>query len=154
MNNLYRDLAPITEAAWAEIELEATRTFKRHIAGRRVVDVSEPGGPVTAAISTGHLLDVKPPGDGVVAHLRDSRPLVRLRVPFTVSRTAIDDVERGSQDSDWDPVKEAAKKLAFVEDRAIFEGYPAASVEGIRNCSSNTALALPEDAREITDAIS
>ena len=60
MNNLYRDLAPITEAAWAEIELEATRTFKRHIAGRRVVDVSEPGGPVTAAISTGHLLDVDP----------------------------------------------------------------------------------------------
>ena len=44
MNNLYRDLAPITEAAWDEIELEATRTFKRHIAGRRVVDVSEPGG--------------------------------------------------------------------------------------------------------------
>lgn len=48
MNNLYRDLAPITEAAWAEIETEAARTFKRHIAGRRVVDVSEPGGPVTA----------------------------------------------------------------------------------------------------------
>ena len=45
MNNLYRDLAPITEAAWDEIEEEATRTFKRHIAGRRVVDVSEPGGP-------------------------------------------------------------------------------------------------------------
>ncbi len=49
MNNLYRELAPITDAAWAEIEQEATRTFKRHIAGRRVVDVSEPGGPVTAA---------------------------------------------------------------------------------------------------------
>ena len=132
MNNLYRDLAPITEAAWAEIEMEATRTFKRHIAGRRVVDVSEPGGPVTAAVSTGHLLDVAPPGDGVVAHLRESKPLVRLRVPFTVSRTDIDDVERGSQDSDWDPVKEAAKKLAFVEDRAIFEGYEAASIDGIR----------------------
>ena len=73
MNNLYRDLAPITEAAWAEIEMEATRTFKRHIAGRRVVDVSEPGGPVTAAISTGHLLDVAPPGDGVVAHLREQQ---------------------------------------------------------------------------------
>ena len=43
MNNLYRDLAPITEAAWDEIETEATRTFKRHIAGRRVVDVSEHG---------------------------------------------------------------------------------------------------------------
>ena len=72
MNNLYRDLAPITEAAWEQIEEEATRTFKRHIAGRRVVDVSEPGGPVTAAISTGHLSNVAAPGDGVVAHLRES----------------------------------------------------------------------------------
>ena len=110
MNNLYRDLAPITEVAWAEIETEAARTFKRHIAGRRVVDVSEPGGPVTAAVSTGHLLDVASPGDGVVAHLRDARPLVRLRVPFTVNRVDVDDVERGSQDSDWDPVKDAAKQ--------------------------------------------
>jgi uncharacterized linocin/CFP29 family protein len=154
VNNLYRDLAPVTEPAWAEIELEATRTFKRHIAGRRVVDVSEPGGPVTAAVSTGHLIDVASPSEGVVAHLRDSKPLVRLRVPFTVSRTAIDDVERGAQDSDWDPVKDAAKKLAFIEDRAIFEGYEAASIEGIRNCSSNPALTLPDDAREYPDVIS
>jgi uncharacterized linocin/CFP29 family protein len=122
MNNLYRELAPITEEAWGEIEQEATRTFKRHIAGRRVVDVSEPSGPTTAAISTGHLADVAAPGEGVVAHLRESKPLVRLRVPFTIARTDIDDVERGSQDSDWDPVKEAAKQLAFAEDRAIFEG--------------------------------
>src|ERR1700736_1302407 len=153
MNNLYRDLAPVTEAAWAEIELEATRTFKRHIAGRRVVDVSEPGGPVTAAISTGHLLGVPPPSGGVFARLRARKPLVRLRVPFTVTRTAIDDVERGSQDADWDAVKDAAKKLAFVEDRAIFEGYDAASIEGIRACSSNPALTLPDDARVIPDVI-
>ncbi|AFM19195.1 uncharacterized protein, linocin/CFP29 [Mycolicibacterium chubuense NBB4] len=153
MNNLYRELAPVTAAAWDEIEQEATRTFKRHIAGRRVVDVSEPGGPVTAAVSTGHLLDVAAPGDGVIAHLREARPLVRLRVPFTVSRHAVDDVERGSQDSDWDPVKEAARKLAFAEDRAVFEGYEAASIDGIRKCSSNPALALPDDPREIPDII-
>src|ERR1700758_5472823 len=154
MNNLYRDLAPVTEAAWEEIELEATRTFKRHVAGRRVVDVSEPGGPVTAAVSTGRLLDVEAPTDGVVAHLRASKPLVRLRVPFTVSRSEIDDVERGAQDSDWDPVKEAAKKLAFVEDRAIFEGYGAAEIEGIRQATSNPVLPLPEDARQMPDGIS
>ena len=153
MNNLYRELAPITEAAWAQIEEEATRTFKRHIAGRRVVDVSEPGGPVLAGISTGHLLDVASPSDGVVAHLREAKPLVRLRVPFTITRTAIDDVERGSQDSDWDPVKDAAKKLAFVEDRAIFEGYQAASIDGIRACSSNPTLVLPQNPGEIPDVI-
>ena len=114
MNNLYRDLAPITEAAWAEIELEATRTFKRHIAGRRVVDVSEPGGPVTAAISTGHLLDVAPPGDGVVAHLRAAKPLVRLRVPFAVTREAIDDVERGA--AQWEAAELAARVQRALRD--------------------------------------
>jgi uncharacterized linocin/CFP29 family protein len=154
MNNLYRDLAPITEEAWTEIELEATRTFKRHIAGRRVVDVSEPGGPRAAAISTGRLLDVKAPTDGVVAQLRASKSLVRLRVPFILSRGEIDDVERGSQNSDWDPVKIAAKKLAFVEDRAIFEGYKAASIDGIRSCSSNPPLKLPKEVRGFPDVIS
>lgn len=154
MNNLYRELAPVTESAWAEIELEASRTFKRNVAGRRVVDVCEPGGPVAAAVSTGHLDGVAAPADGVVAHLRVAQPLVRLRVPFTLNRVDIDDVERGSQDSDWDPVKDAAKKLAFVEDRAIFEGYEAARIGGIRKCSSNPALALPEDPRDIPDAIS
>jgi uncharacterized linocin/CFP29 family protein len=154
MNNLYRELAPITDVAWAAIEEEATRTFKRHIAGRRVVEVSDPGGPVAAAVGSGHLVDTSPPAEGVVAHLRESKPLVQLRVPFTLKRSDIDDVERGSQDSDWDPVKDAAKKLAFVEDRAIFEGYAAAEIEGIRQSTSNTVLALPDDAREMPDAIS
>ncbi|HUO37022.1 MAG TPA: family 1 encapsulin nanocompartment shell protein [Mycobacterium sp.] len=154
MDNLYRELAPVNDEAWSEIELEASRTFKRHIAGRRVVDVSEPGGPATAAVGTGRLIDAAAPADGVIAHLRVSKPLVRLRVPFTLSRMEIDNVERGSQDSDWDAVKEAAKKLAFVEDRAIFEGYQAASIEGIRATSSNTPLKLPTDAREAPDVIS
>ncbi len=154
MNNLYRELAPITESAWSDIEMEASRTFKRHVAGRRVVDVSEPGGPTAAAVGTGRLLEVSPPADGVVAQLRASKPLVRLRVPFTLSRTEIDNVERGAQDPDWDPVKAAAKKLAFAEDRIIFEGYPAASIEGVRGASSNPALTLPADARDMPDAIS
>ena len=39
MNNLHRGLAPISAAAWAQIEEEASRTVKRHLAARRVVDV-------------------------------------------------------------------------------------------------------------------
>jgi uncharacterized linocin/CFP29 family protein len=154
VNNLYRELAPVTDVAWDEIEEEATRTFKRHIAGRRVVDISDAGGPTAAAVGNGRLLDVAAPADGVVAQLRASKPLVRLRVPFTLSRSEIDDVERGSQDADWDPVKDAAKKLAFAEDRAIFEGYDAASIEGVRSASSNPPLTLPEDVREFPDVIS
>ena len=44
MNNLHRDLAPISDAAWAQIEEETSRTFKRYLAGRRVVDVHGPEG--------------------------------------------------------------------------------------------------------------
>ena len=59
MNNLHRELAPISEAAWADIEEEATRTLKRHLAGRRVVDVQGPGGVALPAIGTGHLRNIR-----------------------------------------------------------------------------------------------
>jgi len=39
MNNLHRELAPISDAAWTQIEEEASRTLKRYLAGRRVVDL-------------------------------------------------------------------------------------------------------------------
>ena len=55
MNNLHRELAPISESAWASIEEEARRTFTINLAGRRVVDVTEPGGLSLAAVGTGHL---------------------------------------------------------------------------------------------------
>ena len=44
MNSLHRELAPISDAAWAQIEEEASRTIKRYLAGRRVVDVQGPSG--------------------------------------------------------------------------------------------------------------
>ena len=44
MNNLHRELAPISDEAWAEIEQETARTLKRYLAGRRVVDVNGPAG--------------------------------------------------------------------------------------------------------------
>jgi uncharacterized linocin/CFP29 family protein len=154
MNNLHRELAPISAAAWADLEEEARRTFKRHVAGRRIVDVAEAGGPELAAVGTGHLDAVASPADGVVAHLRRAQPVVELRVPFTVDRQQVDDVERGAKDADWQPVKDAARRIAFAEDRAIFEGYAAAGIAGIRASSSNPAVGLPADARDYPNAIS
>lgn len=154
MHNLHRELAPISEAAWADLEEEATRTFKRHIAGRRVVDVSGPHGPDYTAVGTGHLAAVDGPAAGVTSLLFETQPLVQLRVPFTLSRDAVDSVERGAQDADWDPLKDAAKQIAFAEDRAVFDGYPAARIEGIRGSSSNTAVATPGEATEVPTAIS
>jgi uncharacterized linocin/CFP29 family protein len=153
MNNLHRELAPISAAAWDDLEEEARRTFKRHIAGRRVVDVPEPGGPDLAAVATGHLADIESPAEGVAAYARRSQPIIELRVPFTLDRRQIDDVERGARDADWQPVKDAARRIAFAEDRAIFEGYAAAGITGIRAASSNPAIGLPGEVRDYPDAV-
>ena len=153
MNNLHRELAPITDAAWAEIEEETTRTLKRYLAGRRVVDVPTAGGISLSAIGTGHLKKIHAPGDGILAGQREIKPLVELRVPFELSRQAIDDVERGSEDSDWQPAKNAARTLAFAEDRAIFNGYNEAKIQGIRETTSNPIETLPTDVRDYPDAV-
>src|SRR3974390_955189 len=131
MNNLHRELAPISEAAWAQIEEETARTFKRHIAGRRVVDVQGPAGADVSAIGTGPLRTIAPPREGVFSRQREAKALVELRVPFELDRNAIDDVERGANDSDWQPVKDAARIAAFAADRPIFAGSAAAATAGL-----------------------
>jgi uncharacterized linocin/CFP29 family protein len=147
MNNLHRELAPISTEAWDQIEEEASRTLKRHLAARRVVDVQGPKGFEFSAVGVGHLRPITTPGDGIQAGLRETKALVELRVPFELTRQAIDDVERGARDSDWSPLKEAARKIAFAEDRAVFDGYGPAGIQGVRQGASNPALTLPADVK-------
>ena len=153
MNNLHRELAPISDKAWAQVEQEASRTLKRHLAARRVVDVLGPKGLELSAIGTGHLHQIQAPSDGIQAAQREAKALVELRVPFELTRQAIDDVERGATDSDWSSVKEAARKIAFAEDCSVFDGYPAAGIQGIREGSSNPAVALPSNVKDYPGAV-
>jgi len=153
MNNLHRELAPISDAAWAQIEEETSRTFKRYLAGRRAVDVKGPLGSTLSAVGTGHLRSIPASREGVLSRQREVKPLVELRVPFELSRTSIDDVERGANDSDWQPAKDAARQIAFAEDSAIFEGYAHAGIEGLHQGTSNSKMSLPTDVRQYPDAI-
>jgi len=153
MNNLHRELAPISDGAWAQIEEEASRTLKRYLAGRRVVDLKGPGGVMLSAVGTGHLRSVEAPGEGILSRQREVKALVELRVPFELERRAIDDVDRGANDSDWQPLKDAAKRIAFAEDHAIFEGYAGAGIQGIRQGTSNPIGTLPSDVVHYPDVI-
>jgi uncharacterized linocin/CFP29 family protein len=153
MNNLHRELAPISDAAWAQIEEETSRTLKRYLAARRVVDLHGPSGVALSAVGTGHLQNIAAPGDGILARQREVKALVELRVPFELDRQMIDDVERGANDSDWQPAKDAAKRIAFAEDGAIFEGYAPGGIEGVRQGTSNPIEPLPGDVRNYPDAI-
>ncbi len=153
MNNLHRELAPISDAAWAQIEEEVARTFKRYVAARRAVDVKGPAGIALSAVGTGHLKSLPASREGVVARQREARELVELRAPFELSRAAIDDVERGADDADWQPAKDAARQIAFAEDGAVFEGYADAGIVGIQQGTSNPKKPLPADVLQYPDAI-
>ncbi|GGK49606.1 family 1 encapsulin nanocompartment shell protein [Nocardia camponoti] len=153
MNNLYRELAPVTSEAWAQIDEEGARTFKRNIAGRRVVDVSGPHGDTYSAYNRGRIHRIESPGDGVAATQRIVLPVIELTVPFTMSREELNDIDRGAPDPNFDSLKAAAQKIAFAEDRAIFEGYKAAGIVGIREANSNPAITLPDNVIDIPDAI-
>ncbi|KAA5830690.1 bacteriocin [Saccharopolyspora hirsuta] len=153
MNNLHRELAPISAAAWQDLEDQVRDAFALNAGARRVVDVPEPKGPELAAVGTGHLGEPSTAAAGVQVRVRLARPVVELRMPFRVSREAVDSVERGARDPDWAPAVAAAQQMAMAEDSAVFDGLASARTEGLRSGSSHEAVALPSDVPAIPEAV-
>lgn len=131
MNLLKRKLSPITQEAWEEIDNEARRVLKLHLAARKVVDFDGPHGRSFAAVNTGRLAKIEPPREEITAELREVQPLVEIHAPFKLSIRELYSVTRGAKDFDLDPLVAAAERIAAAEDRSIFAGYKAAGIEGI-----------------------
>lgn len=81
MNHLRRDLAPISDGAWAAIDAEAARTLRHFLAARKVVDFSGPLGWEHSADVIGRVERIEGPVEGVDAGVRSIQPLVELRTP-------------------------------------------------------------------------
>jgi uncharacterized linocin/CFP29 family protein len=127
MNHLFRELAPISEAGWQEIENEAKRTLKTTLAARKLVDFVGPLGWQASAVGIGRSKTAEPPArTSVETRLREVLPLVELRVPFELRRSELSALDRGAKDFDTDPIIDAAREIAIAEDRAVFHGYAAA----------------------------
>jgi uncharacterized linocin/CFP29 family protein len=142
MDLLKRGKAPITDEAWEQVDSEATRVLKLHLAGRKVVDFSGPHGWKLAAVNTGRLERIEGGGDGIAHALRAVQPLVELRAPFKMPIAELDDASRGADDLDLDPVIAVAERVAHAEDAAIFHGYKAARITGIIEASPHKPIAV------------
>lgn len=151
--NLHRELAPISAAAWAEIDEDARSQFTKTVAARRVVDVPEPKGLDFSSLSTGHRNNTESGVDGVQAQGREVYPVIELKVPFTLKRSEIDDITRGAVDADTDPAREAARKIALAEDRIIVQGSADKRIPGIVPSSPNEAVEIPEDVTDFPKAV-
>ncbi|MBK1663951.1 bacteriocin [Rhodospirillum rubrum] len=150
MNDLMRDLAPISAKAWAEIETEARGTLTVTLAARKVVDFKGPLGWDASSVSLGRTeaLAEEPKAAGaavVTVRKRAVQPLIELCVPFTLKRAELEAIARGAADADLDPVIEAARAIAIAEDRAVFHGFAAGAITGIGEASAEHALDLPAD---------
>jgi uncharacterized linocin/CFP29 family protein len=146
MNHLLRELAPISDAAWAEIDKEATRTLIHFLAARKLVDFDGPLGYDASAVSLGRLQHIDAEvSDGVVATKRQLLPLLELRRRFVLSRSELESIDRGARDADLDPLLDACRALAMAEDKLVFEGSTAADIVGIANASPHEVVQLTDE---------
>lgn len=141
MDLLKRELAPITSEAWQQIDEEARRVLRLHLAGRKLVDFSGPHGWQLGAVNTGRLKHIQPTAPETVAHaIRDVRPLIELRSNFLLQQLELDYAARGAQDLNLDAVIAAAERIARAEDAAIFRGFEAGGIAGIIPASQHTPI--------------
>jgi uncharacterized linocin/CFP29 family protein len=141
MDLLKRGKAPIASEAWEQVDEEARRVLKLHLAGRKLVDFSGPHGWSLGGVNTGRLTRIeKGPVEHVSHAIRDVRPLVELRAPILLPILELDYAARGADDLDLDPVILAAESVARAEDDAIFHGFADAKITGIIEASPHTPI--------------
>jgi uncharacterized linocin/CFP29 family protein len=143
VSNLLREHAPITDAAWSEIDSEAREQLTPALGARKLVDFSGPHGWDYSATNLGRVADLEgEPVSGIEARQRRVLPLVELRAPFTVARAELRDVDRGAQDIDLEGLDAAAQRIAVAETRAVFHGLPAGGIDGIAAASTHPPISL------------
>jgi uncharacterized linocin/CFP29 family protein len=151
---LKRDVAPITNAAWAAIDEEAARSLRADLSARRFVDVVGPKGPEYAGLNIGRVeIPKKEEVDGVRYGVRQVQPLIETRVPFELNIWELDNVERGAEDPDLDPLTEACRRAACFEDKAIYEGFDEGCIAGLAGASPHDKFELDGGGSEHADAV-
>ena len=144
MDLLKRAHAPITAAAWKQIDDEAARVLRLTLAGRKLVDFDGPHGWHYAAVNTGRLTIRTDGGLGVPWGVREVAPLIEVRVPFELPLMALDTASRGAV-LELAAVVQAAEKTAHAVDNAIFNGFTPGGIEGIIPSASRPAITIPDD---------
>jgi uncharacterized linocin/CFP29 family protein len=147
-----RQLAPISNESWKEIEERLMEVFKNYLSARKVVKVVGPKGLDYNVISEGRLGQIHEDGELCYANYNVT-PLTEVRVEFEMDRWELDNVLRGAKDVDYKPLEEAAKKIALFEENVIYNGSEKLHIKGIVNSSEHETLVFGNDQESILDSI-
>lgn len=155
---LKRNLAPVTDEAWKQIEEQITRILKGNLSARSVVGVNGPHGWTLGAVNLGRLEAAKSEAaPGVTWGLRQVLPLVEIRVPFTLGIWDLDDVSRGNKAPELAAAIHAAQRAALFEESAVYRGFKAGGIQGILEVAKHKPVLLPKEddgfAKAIEDGV-
>lgn len=150
---LYRELAPISNAVWQEIDERAAEVLKSYLSARRVVNVNGPKGFAHNVLTDGRLGDTVELDNGVSYGNYKVQPLVESRVEFDMERWELDNLARGAKDIDYEALEIAMRDIALFEEDAIYNGLENALIEGIDQALELDPIELGKDAKSIMEAI-
>ena len=146
MNHLLRELAPITDGGWEQLEDEGRRQVVASLAARKLVDFSGPHGWQYSATNLGRTETVETAVvPGVAPTRRRVLPLVEPRVGFSVARSELEAIARGAEDADLDDLAQAARRIALAENVAVFDGWEEAGITGITAATPHKPVELSGD---------
>ncbi len=153
MDILRKSMAPISDAAWEEINETAVEVLTSVLSGRKFLDIEGPKGWDYAALSTGRI-QVPANQKGAVKYgTHQVLPLVEARVPFELNIWELDNVARGAEDIDLEAMEDAAREIAKFEETAIYEGFKAGQIAGLKQRSDYDVMPFPQVGEEIAGAI-
>lgn len=153
MDILKRNLAPISDDAWKEIDSRAKDVLKSALSARKAVSVNGPKGWDYTVIADGRL-DVDDKSDGEVkTGIYKVKPLVEARISFELNKWELDNISRGAKDIDLETLENAVKKLALFEENAIYNSNKAADIIGLKE-SAKTKIKFGDESAEIIANIS
>lgn len=153
MDMLKRNMAPLAQSAWDEIDSRAEEVLKSRLTARKAVKVNGPKGWDYTTLSEGRLELIEGAED-VKTGVFKVKPLVEARVSFSLSRWELDNITRGAKDIDLGNLEDAVKKIAEFEENAVFKGFSAGKIEGLEKASANDKLSFGNDGSSIMESIS
>ena len=146
MDILKQSLAPISESSWEAINDEAKQVFSSILAARKFVDVDGPHGWDHSAVSAGRLQMPESKEKKLKYGVREVQPLVEVRIPFHLNVWELDNIERGAENIDFDPLRDAAKEIATFEENIIYNGFKQANIDGLKASSEYKSGKMPDEA--------
>ncbi len=129
MDRLKRTVAPISAKVWDEMEEEAITVLKNNLSARKFTDVCGPLGWDKSSIGEGGC--VWKNAQKVQYGVRKVRPLIEVKVPFSVSQEVFEDIDRGKLNPEWGSLDEACETMAQFEDHLIYNGLKDESIDGV-----------------------